>query len=422
MQALMLTFVIPAIAMIFAAVFAGLWWQDRTRLHVAAFCYSYAALGIGVVINIWIFGDVGPAGIVAYHLLSMSGLVALLWGAASRVGLKTPLAAYIGTVLFTSAILWGAAELNELDGMRLAQNANSSLLMALGAQNLWHAGSRRLVDRAVVWVLGSFSAFGFIRPLLTIFSEHLFGPGEEGLALLFAVHVLVLAIFLTLQAISLIAAVIVDKSDQDREVAALDPLSGLPMRAMFEAEALAMQLRARERGEALSLVIADLDQFKRINDTLGHAAGDRVIAAFGQLIASEIRPHDICGRIGGEEFCIIASKCEGEHAETLANRIRMATKRMAVPGVGPELAITASFGVAEWNLHEPYGVVFDRADAALYKAKRSGRDCALLAQSIMPESSPHSDADAPIPISQPASADEGADVLPLAQRAANSSG
>ncbi|MEO1731088.1 MAG: GGDEF domain-containing protein [Pseudomonadota bacterium] len=418
----MLTFVIPAIAMIFAAVFAGLWWQDRARLHVAAYCYSYAALGIGVAINIWIFGNVGPAGIVAYHLLSMSGLIALLWGTSRRVGLKTPMWAYVGSVLLTSGFLWAAAALNEPDAMRLAQNVNSSMLMALAAQNLWHAGSRRLADRAVIWVLGTFSLFGFIRPLLTVFSDQLFGPGPEGAALLFAVHVLVLAVFLTLQAISLIATILVDKSEQEREVAALDPLSGLPMRAMFEAEALAMQLRAREHGESLSLVIADLDQFKRINDTLGHAAGDRVIAAFGQLIASEIRPHDICGRIGGEEFCIVASKCEGKHAESLANRIRMATKRMSVPGVGPELAISASFGVAEWDLHEPYGVVFDRADAALYKAKRSGRDCALLAQRNLSGGGPQSDADAPTPISQPASADDGADVVPLAQRAANSSG
>ena len=210
MQALILTFIIPAIAMIFAAVFAGLWWQDRSRHHVAAFAYCYAALGAGVMINILIFQSITPLGIVAYHHLSMSGLIALLWGTAHRVGLKTPSGAYAATVVFTAAVLWFAISAGERDAMMLAQNANSSLLMALTAQNLWHAGSRRFADRALVWILALFSTFGFIRPLLTVFSDTLFGPGEEGAALLLGVHVLVLAVFLTLQAVALIAMVIGD--------------------------------------------------------------------------------------------------------------------------------------------------------------------------------------------------------------------
>ncbi|MDJ0977110.1 MAG: GGDEF domain-containing protein [Erythrobacter sp.] len=377
MQALVLTFIIPATALIFAAVFVGLWWQDRSRVHVAAYAYCYAALGAGVMINIFILQAVTPFGIVAYHLLSMSGLIALLWGTAHRVGLKTPIRAYTASVVFTAGILWAAISAGERDAMMMAQNINSSLLMALAAQNLWHAGSRRLGDRAVVWTLALFSTFGFIRPLLTVFSDTLFGPGEEGAALLLAVHVLVLAVFLTLQALALIATVVSDSSASEREVAAIDPLSGLPMRAMFEREALALKERARERGVAVSVVIADLDHFKRINDTHGHAAGDRVISTFGSLLAGEIRPHDICGRIGGEEFCIIAYKCEGDQAQSLANRLRAATNRMMVPWNTQELGVTASFGVAQWDAHESYSDVFKRADAALYSAKRAGRDCVI---------------------------------------------
>jgi len=380
MQALILTFVIPAIAMIFAAVFAGLWWQDRARLHIAAYAYCYLTVCLGVIINISIFGAVGPLGIVSYHLLCMSGLIALFWGAAKRVGLKTPIWAYSATVVFTSAILWGAAVAQEQEAMRIAQNVNSSLLMALAAQNLWYAGSRRIADRAVVWILGMFSGFGLTLPVMSVFSEQLFGPGEKGQALLFAFHVLVLAVFLTLQAIALIATILGDKSEAERETAALDPLSGLPMRAMFESEARALQEQARDRGEPVSLIIADLDNFKRINDTLGHAAGDRVIAAFGQMIASEIRPHDMCGRIGGEEFCIVASRCEGSNAKSLANRVRVATRRLSVPGVSPQIAVTASFGIAKWDPHEAYKDVFERADAALYNAKHSGRDRVVMAQ------------------------------------------
>ncbi|MEM7689762.1 MAG: GGDEF domain-containing protein [Pseudomonadota bacterium] len=379
MQASILTFVIPAIAMIFAAVFGLLWWQDRTRLHIAAYGYCYAALGAGVMINIFILQSVTPFGIVAYHLLSMSGLIAMLWGTARRLGLKTPILAYSASVVFTSGILWAAIAAGERDAMMMAQNTNSSLLMALTAQNLWHAGSRRLADRAVIWVLALFCVFGFVRPLLTIFSDALFGPGEEGAALLMGIHVLVLAVFLTLQAVALIATVLSDKAETDRDLAAIDPLSGLAMRARFEAQAEELRERAREAGVPLTLIIADLDHFKRVNDTHGHAAGDRVIAAFGQLIAGELRPNDICGRIGGEEFCIMAYKCDAQNARALANRLRAATDRMMVPWSTQELVVTASFGVSQWDMHERYTDVFKRADDALYIAKRDGRDRVALA-------------------------------------------
>ncbi|MEE4289252.1 MAG: GGDEF domain-containing protein [Erythrobacter sp.] len=388
MQAIILTFIIPAIALIFSAVFAGLWWQDRARLHVAAYCYCYAALAAGVIINILIFQSVGPAGIVSYHLLSMSGLIALAWATADRVGLKAPVLTYSASVVFTSGLLWACAAAGEFEALRMAQNVNSSLLMALMAQNLWQARSRRVVDRAVIWVLGGFSIFGFVRPLLSTFSESLFGPGEEGAALLLSIHVLVLAIFLTLQAIALIATVIADRSETERDLAARDPLSGLPMRAMFERDALELQETARRRGAAMSLIIADIDQFKAINDTYGHAAGDKVIAEFGKLIAGEIRPHDTCGRIGGEEFGILAFKCNGENARSLANRIRAATRQLCVAWGTQEIRVTASFGIAEWDAHEAYGQVFDRADAALYVAKRAGRDQAVLAGEAPPPAEP----------------------------------
>ncbi|MEM7702035.1 MAG: GGDEF domain-containing protein [Pseudomonadota bacterium] len=381
MQALILTFIIPALALILVGVFGVLWWQDRSRLHVAAYAYCYAALGAGVLINIFIFQAVTPAGIVAYHLLSMSGLIALLWGTAHRVGLKTPIGAYVASVVFTSAILWACISAGERDAMMLAQNVNSSLLMALTAQNLWHAGSRRVADRALIWVLSLFCVFGFVRPLLTVFSDALFGPGEEGAAMLLGIHVLVLAIFLLVQAVVLVATVLGDKSEMDRDLAAIDPLSGLPMRARFEAEVGELQKLARERGVPLTLIIADIDNFKRVNDTHGHAAGDRVIAAVGQLISGELRDKDLCGRIGGEEFCVVAFKCDGANGQSLANRLRRAINRTMVPWGTQELRITSSFGVAEWHPHESYFDAFKRADAALYAAKGAGRDCAVLSGS-----------------------------------------
>ncbi|MEE4155302.1 MAG: GGDEF domain-containing protein [Erythrobacter sp.] len=417
MQAIILTFIIPAIALIFCAVFAGLWWQDRARTHIAAYAYCYAALAAGIIINIVIFEHVRPIGIVSYHLLSMSGLIALAWATAHRVGLRAPLKAYTASVFFTAALLWACAEAGEMEALRMAQNVNSSLLMALMAQNLWHAPSRRPADRAVIWVLAAFSIFGFVRPLLSTFSDQVFGPGEQGAATLFAIHVFVLAIFLTLQAIALIATVIVDRTEIERDIAARDPLSGLPMRAMFEREALGLQDVARERGVPISLIIADIDHFKVINDTYGHAAGDKVIAEFGRLIAHEIRPRDLCGRIGGEEFCVVALKCDGENARALANRIGTAVRQMRVVSGQHEIGVTASFGIAQWDLYEPYEAVFKRADAALYRAKRAGRDASVLAIDVRREDDHEAVADASLAQAARSGLQE-AEIVPLGNRTA----
>lgn len=376
---MILSLVIPATALIFAAVFAGLWWQDRSRMHVAAYAYCYCALAAGVIINILILGSVGPLGIVSYHLISASGLIALAWATAHRIGTKAPLITYWASVLVTCSLLWICAAAGEFDALRTAQNVNSSLIVALIAQNLWQSGSRRLADRAVIWVLGALAVFGFVRPLMTTFSANIFGQGDEGAAMLLSLHVLILCILLTLQAIALIATIVVDRSDADRNAAAHDPLSGLPMRAMFESEALALQEKARMRGVPLSLIIADLDHFKIINDTYGHAAGDAVIAEFGRLIANEIRPHDICGRIGGEEFCVLAYQCDGANARSLADRIRAAADKMAVGWGTQEIRMTASLGIAQWQPFESYSEVFGRADKALYEAKAAGRDATVLA-------------------------------------------
>ena len=125
---------------------------------------------------------------------------------------------------------------------------------------------------------------------------------------------------------------------------------------------------------ALSLLVGDIDHFKQVNDSWGHAAGDRVIATFGKLITTNVRGLDIAGRIGGEEFCILIWNCGEEGAVSLGNRLRAAFSKSKIAGVGDGENFTASFGVAQLHDGESYAQAFDRADKALYTAKRAGRD------------------------------------------------
>ena len=159
-----------------------------------------------------------------------------------------------------------------------------------------------------------------------------------------------------------------------REDAERDALTGLKMRGPFEAQAIAMLNRARDKDVPVSVIVADIDHFKRVNDIWGHQVGDTAIASFGDLLRSTIRDTDIAGRIGGEEFCILVWNCPEEPTLNLAERIRARFEQLPIEGISDDVRLTASFGVAQWVTDEGYGRLFARADAALYRAKEGGRN------------------------------------------------
>ncbi len=370
----LLIFVFPAITLILAAAFLALWWQNKRQKHVLAYSFGFASMAAGVVLNVVLLGVIGTLGILTYHIMSMAGLIAIMWATAVRVGLRIPLVAYSATVLATAVLLALTSMAGDRNAMVIAQNINSALLLALTAQNLWHAGSRNLADRAIIWSFCGFAVFGFARPFLTIFAEDVFGPGADGAAMLTAFHVFVLAVLMVLLGLSLAASVVSDNQKEDAEQAGLDPLTGLPARGAFEKSAVQLFERSATERVPISLIVGDIDLFKRINDTFGHRAGDSVIREFGGLLSSGVRPGDLAGRVGGEEFCIIAWNCDEEGACALADRLRVLFANMPHKDLPAGEAVTASFGVAEFRGGSSYAGTFERADTSLYEAKRGGRD------------------------------------------------
>lgn len=161
-----------------------------------------------------------------------------------------------------------------------------------------------------------------------------------------------------------------------------DPLTGLFNRRYMEVT-LERELRRAERGGLpMGVIMADLDQFKQFNDTFGHPAGDALLREFGHLLQTIFRAEDIICRYGGEEFALILPDATLEHTCQRAEDLREATKRMQVTHRGEELgAVTISLGVAGYPEHGSAGEVLLRAaDAALYQAKREGRDRSRLAE------------------------------------------
>ena len=161
---------------------------------------------------------------------------------------------------------------------------------------------------------------------------------------------------------------------QARTLALTDALTGCVNRRALEARARSALAHAARHGQPLSLVIVDLDHFKRVNDTHGHAAGDLALTHAGQLLRDAVRPDDVVARFGGEEFCVLLRDTASEPARIAAERLRAAIAASPVPTPAGPLPLTASLGVATARPDEPWEALFHRADEALYAAKHGGRD------------------------------------------------
>jgi diguanylate cyclase (GGDEF)-like protein len=157
--------------------------------------------------------------------------------------------------------------------------------------------------------------------------------------------------------------------------ALVDGLTGIANRRQCE-EALATEIaRADRLGTPLTIVLADLDDFKLVNDEHGHATGDDVLREFAAVLRHTVRESDLAGRWGGEEFLLLLPGSDAEGGAHLADRVRTAIQERSFLGRdGSVVTVTASFGVAHHQLGGDERELFGAADRALYRAKREGKN------------------------------------------------
>jgi diguanylate cyclase (GGDEF)-like protein len=160
-----------------------------------------------------------------------------------------------------------------------------------------------------------------------------------------------------------------------RLLAMTDELTGVGNRRRIDAAGELAVAQARATGTPLAVLTFDLDNFKRINDTQGHAAGDRVLIAVVRACERTLRAHDLLGRLGGEEFVVLAPDTAREGALQVGERLRAAVASLDLSAIAPDLHVTISLGLAllrprDFGLHDVIG----RADVALYRAKAAGKN------------------------------------------------
>jgi diguanylate cyclase (GGDEF)-like protein len=171
------------------------------------------------------------------------------------------------------------------------------------------------------------------------------------------------------------------------KLAMIDALTGVANRRHFEMRAAVEIAEARRGGQVLGTLMMDIDHFKRINDSHGHATGDAVLKQLVDVVAFHLRPCDLFARIGGEEFAILLPGSDHENSLLAAERVREAVAAAQIEVGGLHIPVTVSLGVSALaDEDEDIGLAMSRADQALYCAKAAGRNRAHLAEPATPVS------------------------------------
>ena len=253
-------------------------------------------------------------------------------------------------------------------------------MQAIGVGIIGQTKSRRLVDNVLMAILSG-SALQFLSK--PFFSQITGGTGASPKDYLNTGYAMVSqslgTVFAIAVALGLLVVLVRDALSDATERSHTDMLSGLLNRGGFEARAAHAIQEAERVGLPVSLVISDLDHFKSVNDTYGHACGDRVIVEFATFLRSAVAEHHLAGRIGGEEFAVLLPATNLVAARLFAEGARSTFATTAIEGLPAKKRVTASFGVAESTPGETITDLLRRADKALYLAKESGRDCVKIA-------------------------------------------
>jgi diguanylate cyclase (GGDEF)-like protein/PAS domain S-box-containing protein len=170
-----------------------------------------------------------------------------------------------------------------------------------------------------------------------------------------------------------------------RRLAEVDVLTGVATRRAFIGAAN-RAISAASAEHPVAIVALDIDHFKVINDRYGHLAGDKVLTAVGDELRRACRPHDVVGRLGGEEFAVLFPHTPLDVAADIAERIRQRLRNVVIRVGDTDILATASFGVAAFIAGDAYEDLFARADDGLYRAKRTGRDRVVVIEDRNPGS------------------------------------
>ena len=264
-----------------------------------------------------------------------------------------------------------ASDIHEVPG--LGAIADTILRKGSGSYQYMHGWSESLLNVRLIPELNWF-----------LFVE---GTADEAMVEIRRTLYVSLAICLLITAIMLLATSFTINRYQSKleQMATIDKLTGLANRQAFDVLMPQVISETRRHGNPLCAMLIGIDQFKDVNDRHGHLAGDKVLRTVAGVIKESLRASDIIARWGGEEFLVVLKNCRLEHAAQLAEKIRVAVEQSAAAQKDRTIMVTASLGLAAFELGDTPERLLARADKALYKAKELGRNRVQVAKASAAE-------------------------------------
>lgn len=374
MQQQILGLVNPTIALLFSCAFLLLWLQDRSAKNVAALVCGYLAMAAGYLAFHFTPAPNSVISVLVVHGFYSLSTTLLCWAIAQRVGAEVSVKLFLAIGALAGCGLIFSALLGDYPARLYATNTSYGIQFLLTTQALSRRVRTEAVDKVMLTLMILATAQFFVRPFTVLLADDNMSALEYRDSSFYALTMLTMVVVTMMIAMVQAAAIATDLMRSVRAEGDHDALTGVQSRRAFEEAAVELLEDAQERNIAVSVIVADIDHFKQVNDIWGHQVGDNALSVFGSLLQDSVRTTDPIGRVGGEEFCILVWDCGADAAERLAERIRVDFAACEVDGMRGDVALTASFGVAEWSEGEGYGKLFARADAALYEAKSGGRN------------------------------------------------
>ena len=362
------------IAASFAAVFAVVSTRSRSRTAALWFAAGFGVASLSAICELLVayttytkFWAIGAFASVLGGMILLRVGVGDLYG--SRVNPLWAICFLVGATLLDVAIY----DLPRGTVMHaFSYQAPFALVILTSAVCVFQSSRCLPIDRALGVLLGFTGAHFFVKAALAVVA----GSGSNPKDYIHTNYALIsqssTAILVVAVGLTTLSVLVLEIMADERSKSEKDALSGLANRRGFEnGVRSAIELSPRT---VHSVVICDLDHFKRINDTYGHHAGDLVIQAFADLLQANAAKDAVVGRIGGEEFAVFLPNTTAEMAVLLAQALRGGTMGICVTALPDSFSVTASFGVAELTEGGTLADAMRDADMALYEAKRSGRN------------------------------------------------
>jgi diguanylate cyclase (GGDEF)-like protein len=385
----------PGILLVFGVAFVCAWLIDRKRSYLLLLASACVLFAFGAVSQIlgWPSG-VGPNAVVSGALYT-SAVIAVCEGillrSGKRLGLGIDAAILAAFTLLLAYFYYGD---RSLIARIYIQNFGYGIILFVAAARLSPLMQGRYVDRVLFWILLAFALHFFPRTVLTIGLSAPVDPAAFASSVFWQALQLSLGVLGTGLALAILAAAVADIMDDLRQERDVDMLTGTLNRRGFE-DRMSANL-PKSRSGAASLILCDIDRFKRINDTHGHDVGDAVLRDVGRILRGSSRKGDIVGRLGGEEFAVFLPGTTPEEAYECAERLRAEIERNRFAALNGAEQVTASFGVGTLDSGDSWQSLYKRVDARLYEAKRTGRNRTIAPQ--FPRLQPETESDTARPI------------------------